>query len=93
MNGDALVRWLEATLNAVESDAQAHLELQPDTPDWPTLALAEVAAKRRILDWLDSAEDWMFDKAYGGQPACDDVRKLLALPLAGELGYREEWRP
>jgi len=59
----------------------------------PARILAEVEAKRRILDWLDAAEDWMFDKAYGGQPDGDNVRKLLALPYADRPGYDETWRP
>jgi hypothetical protein len=59
----------------------------------PARVLAEVEAKRRILDWLDKSEDWMFDKSYGGQPDCDAVRALLALPYATRPGYRDEWRP
>ena len=59
----------------------------------PPRMLAEMEAKRRILEWLDMAEDWMFDKSYGGQPDGDDVRKLLALPYADRDGYDESWRP
>ena len=58
----------------------------------PARVLAEVEAKRRILNWLDMAEDWMFDKSYGGQPDCDTVRSLLALPYADRAGFMEDWR-
>lgn len=45
-----LVTWLRAVMTGLEADAKAFLELQPELPDWPQLALAEVAAKRRLLD-------------------------------------------
>ena len=63
----------------------------------PARVLAEVDAKRRILD-LHHAED-------GCCYTCSDKRGdsaerapcptvcLLALPMAGRDGYREEWRP
>lgn len=69
----------------------------------PGRILAEVEAKRRIL-----AEHQIYDlgvqpccatcgsddQAGGltGEWPCLTLR-LLALPIAGQLGYREEWRP
>lgn len=58
--------------------------------------LAEVAAKRRILDWLDEAEDELsiFDEvAFGRVDALRDVARALALPYAEQQGYDEVWRP
>lgn len=62
----------------------------------PTAALAEVKAKRRILDCLTSPTGeligWM---VYGGGKAQVDaayLAKLLAQPYAGGEGWREEWR-
>lgn len=51
--------------------------------------LADIAAKRRILDlWSNDAKypDW--DAGYEG--AMDDVVKLLAQPYAGGEGWRPE---
>jgi hypothetical protein len=57
----------------------------------PARVLAEVEAKRRILDWLietggilDAVEVWSADV---GAPI-----RMLALPYAGRDGWREEWR-
>jgi hypothetical protein len=63
----------------------------------PARVLAEVAAKRRLLDetypelqWADSAAagEWNAD-----QEAALDFLKILALPYAGHPGYRPEWAP
>ena len=59
----------------------------------PKRVLAEVAAKRRILD-LHRPD------AHGYCPTCDDntteapclTVSLLAQPFAGREGWREEWR-
>jgi hypothetical protein len=62
----------------------------------PARVLAEVEAKRRILDCLTSPTGeligWM---VYGGGKAQVDaayLAKLLAQPYAGGEGWREEWR-
>lgn len=50
----------------------------------PACVLAEVEAKRRILDLY---EEW-------NEPRLYDAICLLALPYAAQPGYREEeWRP
>lgn len=67
----------------------------------PARVLAEVGAKRRILDdvlptmqadELRIAGEW----GVGSDPvreASDDLLSLLALPYAEHPDYREEWRP
>lgn len=65
----------------------------------PARVLAEVDAKRRILDLHSPGRSYRED----GKPVCASCRKsriypcqvvrLLALPMAGREGYREEWRP
>jgi len=60
----------------------------------PARVLTEVDAKRRILD-LHSAEPGQHPDFCGHdmhELPCPTVR-LLALPMAGRDGYREEWRP
>lgn len=54
-------------------------------------ALAEIEAKRRILDWLDRADDKATECDYFGVNPEEAVR-LLAQPYAGRAGWREEWR-
>lgn len=69
----------------------------PGWHDWPdvermcTERLAEIEAKRRILDELLISEDrhieatcWIIAK---------NVLRLLALSYADRPGYRQEWRP
>lgn len=51
----------------------------------PGRVLAEVEAKRRILDWLDDLERSYID--------VDEGRRLVGLTYADQPGYREEWRP
>jgi hypothetical protein len=67
----------------------------------PARVLAEVEAKRRILDdvlptmqadELRIAGEW----GVGSDPvreASDDLLSLLALPYADHPDYRDEWRP
>jgi hypothetical protein len=52
----------------------------------PARVLAEVDAKRRILDMV---QGWM----DAGYPTMDQALRLLALPYAQHEGYRDEWRP
>lgn len=71
----------------------------------PARVLAEVAAKRDILDVHHNMNDgdcavcvrgeWGYPTNGGSIPApwpCMTI-KLLALPYAGRDGWREEWRP
>lgn len=56
--------------------------------EWhPARVLAEVDAKRRILDW---AIEYM-EGDYA--PWNETCVQLLALPYADRPGYRAEWRP
>lgn len=63
-----------------------------DTRFDPARVLAEVEAKRRILDEHDPSHDPCdaHDAALR-TITCDTVR-LLALPYADREGWREEWR-
>jgi hypothetical protein len=66
----------------------------------PARVLAEVAAKRRIIDLRDVMADVV--QASEGTVlagaskvrlgAYENVLRLLALPYAARPGYREEWR-
>jgi Family of unknown function (DUF6221) len=57
--------------------------LPPGAPS-PARVLAEVDAKRRIIDEAIRLE------SYDGE---FEFLELLALPYADRPGYREEWRP
>lgn len=74
----------------------------------PSRALAEVDAKRRIIDQhplLPAAEQLTGRPTYGCETCHEhadygiapegecETLKLLALPYAGHKDYREEWRP
>lgn len=68
----------------------------------PARVLAEVDAKRRILDAWEHALKYDGVVKFGGWESCidmcpeavlDNVVKLLALPFAGRPGFREEWKP
>jgi len=100
-----LVAWLREQLDDDERAAASLIGLGGLAPSDPLLlqteylarwtpkrALAEVDAKRRMLDWCDRME--LVD-GFGGLMARDArmFRRLLALPYADRAGYREEWRP
>lgn len=60
----------------------------------PARVLAEVAAKRRLLQQFElraAAVRGIDGVQTGG--VWDDMLRLLALPYADGPGYREEWRP
>lgn len=64
-----------------------------DLPTHPARVLADVEAKRRIVDvHVERAEcercAWFDDELY----PCETL-KLLALPYANRTGYDESWRP
>jgi hypothetical protein len=60
----------------------------------PARVLAEVDAKRRILDMWADAQSAEFPDYWGGYAtALDDVVRQLALPCADRPGFRAEWRP
>jgi hypothetical protein len=71
---------------------------------WPERMLAEIQAKRRMLDdvvpdatGLDMSVDGEFrvgSRDEKAEPYLGDIlTRLLALPYAEQPGYREEWRP
>jgi hypothetical protein len=92
--------WAEG-LNLVVKDA--YPENARHIARWdPARVLAEVEAKRRILDEVVPEVDGMDERINGewgiGSIAEDDyasvpLLKLLALPYAAHPDYREEWRP
>jgi hypothetical protein len=63
----------------------------------PARVLAEVDAKRRIVDLMVRTLEWAEGDSevdhYGGLSAAEDTLDLLALPYAGHSDYRPEWRP
>lgn len=63
----------------------------------PARVLADLAAKRRILNDLVPdihGMDGMIEGEWGHHsPAAERLLELLALPYAGHPDYREEWRP
>lgn len=65
----------------------------------PDRVLAEVAHKRRILQWVQDrlvdAEDFPQNDAYRVEAIEATVLHLrwLAAPYAGREGYRDEWKP
>jgi len=58
----------------------------------PARVLAEVDAKRRIIDGLAEALDRHADYITGTFTV-EDVLRLLALPYRDHPGYRPEWAP
>jgi hypothetical protein len=56
----------------------------------PARVLAEVDAKRRILDWAVETARVVDQDQYALAP--EQVVMLLGLPYAGHLDYRQEWR-
>jgi hypothetical protein len=64
----------------------------------PARVLAEVEAKRRILDWcearLHDAEDFPSEEQYqlAGTDAWLNLLRPLAQPYAGQDGWQEEWQ-
>lgn len=101
-----LIAWLRAQLDDDERVAEAAKDawLWNDFTDDDGSAfierlgidrwLAEVDAKRRILDRCGEAyrEQGIYGED-GQEQLAEDVLRLLALPYADRPGYREEWRP
>ncbi len=104
---DDLVTWLRAQLDDDERVAREAVQwsegaaewANPGEPDWehiarhgPARVLAEVDAKRRLLDYLVALEDKALDGNWWNLDT-DEPAKLLALPYADRPGYRDEWNP
>lgn len=96
---DALITFLRARLDEDQKvygsllrimDLAGDLDPDGDSRVMCTKILADVAAKRQIIDqWLgEDSHGW--HKGY--EDAIADVLRLLALPFAGHPDYREEWR-
>lgn len=90
-----LITWLRARLDDDERAAHAWLPFgNPAEADRdhiarqdPGRALAEVDAKRRIVDLAERQAEMSWDVA-------DTIVRWLAYPYADRPGYRdEEWRP
>lgn len=65
----------------------------------PARVLAEVAAKRQIIDGVTARLDPTGDDGgwtsveFETDEMAGETLRLLALPYADRPGYREEWRP
>ncbi|WP_346536961.1 DUF6221 family protein [Micromonospora sp. DPT] len=97
---DDLVTWLRAQLDIDEKwarDTGGPLYGEPHdvgTPGHHARVLAEVDAKRRIIDKYELWSDEKFPDSNGGYAsALADVLSMLALPYADRPGYRDEWKP
>jgi hypothetical protein len=104
---DDLIPFLNARLVEAEHDIRESRMLSEGHWALPTWLdrdhmLAEVDAKRRILDAYTAAHRDYRSAVSGGVPSeararvCDalmTVLRLLSLPYVGHPDYREEWRP
>lgn len=101
---DDLVSWLRAQLDddeRVAREAAGHVDPEQceHIARWdPTRVLAEIDAKRRIMDGLDIDINGEASPWRGCGDDCEFKAiywavQVLALPYADRAGYREEWRP
>jgi hypothetical protein len=90
---DELITWLRAQLDEDEANLRAGLAEYAETNREAEFRfrLAEVDAKRRILDEHAERGGTCTACSWQGAP-CHTVR-LLALPYADRPGYQEGWRP
>ena len=97
----ALVEFLHARLNEDEAWVEASLlrRFAPipqamERPDTAERLLADIAAKRRIVELhrrnVEADDCWSC--GWVKSLPCDTVR-ALALPYADHPDYRQEWRP
>ena len=98
--GDDLMAWLRAQLDMREKEIALIAKLANAPEEHTRMLLAEVDAKRRIIDVYQAdvidvsvvpgRPEWM----HGAVPVeAHTVLRLLALPYADRPGYRDEWRP
>lgn len=94
-----LAEFLRARLADIEQDIRDSRALTPgelhwSMPDWldRDYLLADVEAKRRIIDLIALNADGQPLYRDSGAEVWDDVLRLLALPFAGHPHFREEWR-
>lgn len=93
-----LVTWLRAQLDEDERRAPLVadiMRLRPATARFADRLLAEVDAKRAVLDiWeRENAQRYVHAEGESRSWLVDEVVKLLALPYADRPGYEEAWRP
>ncbi|MER8220860.1 DUF6221 family protein [Streptomyces sp. NPDC094143] len=58
----------------------------------PARVLAEVEAKRRVIERCTAVQGLLLDD-FTAEHLADEVLALIALPYADHPDYREEWRP
>lgn len=58
----------------------------------PARVLAEVEAKRRVVERCTAVQGLLLDD-FTAEHLADEVLALIALPYADHPEYREEWRP
>lgn len=100
---DDLVTWLRGIWNEDEAALRTWLGNLPadsGAADWVRRWLADLDAKRRILDrYADAVArqgEWQESPTAADVVATeyeDWVLRQLALPYADRPGYRDEWRP
>ncbi|MEU3507694.1 DUF6221 family protein [Streptomyces longwoodensis] len=72
-------------LGSLSNDYNGHLNADHIVRHDPARVLAEVEAKRRMIEDTWGGPDY--------QDMWEHHMRLLALPYAGHPDYREEWRP
>lgn len=94
MASDDLAAFLRARLDQQYDEAYADREFSnlAGVQEYADFIVRDIAAKRRILDWLERQRAWA---AENNLWAYDDEEplKMLALPYADHHDYREEWKP
>ena len=86
---DGVVDWIAGDVGANgEDEAGEHIA------NWlPSRVLAEVAAKRAILDWTERLDDFGTTNNLWAMPEVTTVWALLASPYSHLPGYQEDWKP
>jgi hypothetical protein len=86
-----LDQWWTWTVGGLMRRGFSYAEASFTVCQTPTRVLAEVEAKRRIVDGLAGADP---EAGYiSATFTAEDALHLLALPHASHPDYRTEWRP
>jgi hypothetical protein len=91
-----LITWLRAQLTIDDRglrDWLSNLPADSGAADWVRQWLADIDAKRRILDHADVSRERGKIGPSPGDGAWFLTVRLLALPYAERSGYDEAWRP
>jgi hypothetical protein len=86
-----LIEWLRAQLDADVAAIISGVSADDFDEGWPWTAarvLAEVKAKRAVLELCAEAESWKYSAA---QKIARAVLHELAQVYAGREGWRDEW--